>query len=207
VTADARPLLVFARAPVAGSCKTRLIPRLGPGGAASVHRQLTAQTLRCALEADASVELWCAPDVRHPFFSSMRTALGVGLRRQSSGDLGRRMAMGLRDALARGASAAVIVGTDCAALTAADIDAAFAALAGGADFVLQPSSDGGFVLIGARVNDPQVLRGVDWSSGSELAQTRARIERRGHRLALLRELWDVDRAADWRRARQEGLLR
>lgn len=204
--AGARRVLVFARAPVPGACKTRLIPALGAAGAAQAQRRLTELTLRCARDTGAAIELWCAPDSAHSFFRACRRRYGATLRRQPEGDLGRRMAGALHDALARGAEAAVIVGTDCAALTPADLECAFAALGSGAAFVLQPAADGGFVLIGAQVDDPQVLRGVEWSSGRELTQTCARIERRGHRLALLRELWDVDRAEDWRRARREGLV-
>ena len=38
-------LQVFARAPVPGECKTRLIPALGPNGAAKLHERLVRQRL------------------------------------------------------------------------------------------------------------------------------------------------------------------
>ena len=38
-------IAVFARAPIAGQAKTRLIPRLGAAGAARLQRQLTERSL------------------------------------------------------------------------------------------------------------------------------------------------------------------
>lgn len=41
-------LLVFTRCPEPGRVRTRLIPALGPTGAARLHQRLTAHTLRQA---------------------------------------------------------------------------------------------------------------------------------------------------------------
>src|SRR5947207_748638 len=63
------PIAVFARAPVAGKVKTRLIPRLGAERAAALQHALIGHTLRTALAADVGpVSLWCAPDCEHPAF-------------------------------------------------------------------------------------------------------------------------------------------
>lgn len=198
-------ILVFARAPVPGRCKTRLIPALGASGAARLHRRLTLRTLRAALAAGASVELWCAPDARHGFFQACRRDFGVRLRRQPAGDLGRRMALALSTALREGVTAVALIGTDCPALAPGDLRAGLAALARH-DCVLQPSSDGGYVLIGARRIERRALAGVTWSSGRELAQTRRRVARLGLSSNELAPRADVDTPADYRKARREGWL-
>lgn len=201
------PVLVFARAPVPGLCKTRLIPRYGPGGAAALHRQLVGKTIRMAMEADCGpVQLWATPWSRHPFFVDLSRTHGLSLHRQHDGDLGRRMSCALEHTLAGGAPAAVLVGTDAANLLAADLRDAADALLRGADAVLQPASDGGFVLIGLRRVAGSSLRGVDWSSGRELRQTHTRLLQRGLRVELLPERWDVDHPLDVLRARRERLL-
>lgn len=192
-------LIVFARAPVPGACKTRLIPKLGAAGAAALHRRLVLRTLREARASGADVELWCAPDAAHAFFARCRRELGVRLRRQPAGDLGRRMALALSG------RAAVLVGSDCPGLTAADLRAALAALATH-DAVLQPSTDGGYVLVGARRLPRRALAGVAWSSGRELAQTRRRCARLGLRWRELAAREDLDTPADYVRARRTGLL-
>lgn len=201
------PVLVFARAPVPGRCKTRLIPRYGARGAAALHRQLVRRTLRTAIDAKCGpVQLWTAPSSRHPFFVALSRLHGLSLHRQHEGDLGHRMSRALAQTLAAGAPAAVLVGTDAANLVADDIRAAAAALLRDADAVLQPASDGGYVLIGLRRKAGSALTGVHWSTGRELRQSRARLIQRGLRVALLPERWDVDHPRDVLRARREGLL-
>lgn len=198
-------ILVFARAPRPGACKTRLIPALGPQGAARLYRRLTLRTLLSAVAAGGDVELWCAPDPGHAFFHACRRELGVRLRRQPSGDLGRRMALALSGALREGASAAVLVGTDCPGLSVADFSNAVLGLRE-RDHVLQPSGDGGYVLIGTRRAERRALAGIRWSSGLELAQTRRRLARLGLSVSELPARADLDTPADYRRARRAGLL-
>lgn len=192
--------MVFARAPVPGRCKTRLIPALGPAGAARLHGRLLRRTVRAALASGLPVELWCAPDTGHGLFRALRREHGVRLRRQPRGDLGRRMARAL------GGRAAVLVGSDCPALGGGDIAAAAREL-GQADLVLIPSRDGGYVLIGARGLPSRALAGIAWSSGRELTQTRRRGARLGLRLREQRPLADLDTRRDLRQARRTGLLR
>ena len=115
------------------------------------------------------------------------------------------MACALNSALCRGLGKAVIVGTDCAALRAADLHLAFAALERH-DCVIKPADDGGFVLIGTRKPIHAALRGIAWSSGQELRQTCQRLRLRGISLHLLPPTWDVDRPQDFRRAKREGYL-
>ena len=45
-------VIVFARAPVPGATKTRLIPALGPAGAARLHERLVRHVLAEAIAAD-----------------------------------------------------------------------------------------------------------------------------------------------------------
>ncbi len=47
-------LIVFTRYPEPGTAKTRLVPLLGPHGAAELHRQMAEHTLRQARILQAS---------------------------------------------------------------------------------------------------------------------------------------------------------
>lgn len=198
-------ILVFARAPVPGRCKTRLVPALGRDGAARLHRQLVRRTLSAARASALPVELWCAPDARHGFFAACRRDYGVVLRRQPAGDLGRRMALALARVLREGAEAAILVGSDCPGFTARAFTNALAAL-GRADCVLQPSTDGGYVLIGARRFERRVIAGIAWSSGRERAQTHRRLAFLGLSLEEATPLRDIDTPADYKAARRRGLV-
>ena len=198
-------LLVFARAPVPGAVKTRLIPALGATGAAELYARLLERTLTTACTATvAPVDLWCAPDSGDPAFAAAKARWGVILHEQTQGDLGERMHQALGAALEGGQGAAVLVGCDCPALTATDLDAAFAAL-DDHDVVLGPAEDGGYTLIGVRRLSPVLFEGIEWGSDRVLRQTRSRLVALGWRWHELPMLWDVDRPEDLKRLGDVGL--
>jgi hypothetical protein len=198
-------VLVFARAPLAGSVKTRLVPALGARGAAALHARMVRHTLRTACAAAiGQVELWCAPSVDHAFFGRCAADFGVTLAAQEGADLGTRMDHALTRALLRGY--ALVIGTDCPALTADDLRAAAAALCEDARAVIAPAEDGGYVLIGLRRREPRLFSGIDWGSASVMAQTRARLAELGWTWRELEPRWDVDRPEDLARLARERLI-
>lgn len=199
-------ILVFARAPVPGACKTRLIPSTGRRGAAAIQRRLLEKTLETTIASGlAPVELWCEPDCTHPFFQHCRRGYGVSLHRQPRGNLGFKMSEVLRQAL-RKARLVVLVGTDCPALTSHDLARALQALKSGSQAVFQPSDDGGYVLVGTRHAEPRLFRGIAWGTSSVMPATRQRLARLGTAWTELPSLWDVDEPADLRRALLLGLI-
>ena len=195
-------LLIFAKAPVPGRVKTRLAGRLGTRGAAALYKKLLRRTLAIAREARlCPVELWCAPDGRHGFFTACRREYGVRLRRQCGGDLGRRMNQALNRTLAVHRFA-VLIGGDCVSLGAAELRGAVSRLAAGRDAVLGPARDGGYLLVGLRQPRPALFRGIAWGTSAVLAATRRRLRRSGADWAELSPGWDVDTPADLRRLRR-----
>lgn len=199
-------LIVFAKAPEPGAAKTRLAPLLGADAAAALHARLVERALRTALRARSGrVELHAAPDARHPFFLACARRHGVRLRPQGAGDLGVRMRRALEQALAR-ADCAVLIGSDCPSLQAADLRAAVGALRRGARAVLAPAEDGGYALIGLRRSAKPLFAGIPWGSERVFAATRRRLARLGWRWRQLRSVWDVDRPEDYSRLERTGLL-
>ena len=195
-------LLIFAKAPVPGRVKTRLAGRLGTRGAAALYKKLLRRTLAIAREARlCPVELWCAPDGRHGFFTACRREYGVRLRRQCGGDLGRRMNQALNRTLAVHRFA-VLIGGDCVSLGAAELRGAVSRLAAGRDAVLGPARDGGYLLVGLRQPRPMLFRGIAWGTSAVLAATRRRLHRSGTDWVELSPGWDVDTPADLRRLRR-----
>jgi rSAM/selenodomain-associated transferase 1 len=203
--AESTRVLVFARAPVAGAVKTRLIPRLGAEGAAELHRLLVQRALATARDANfGRTVLCCAPDVSHPFFQRCAGDYGAELRVQTGDGLGERMYRALSEGL-DAASCVLLIGSDCPALSVAILHAAADALAGGSDLVLVPAADGGYVLIGARKIDRAVFEDVNWGTASVMQQTRARIRDLGWAWRELPVLWDVDRPEDLDRLIELGM--
>ena len=211
---------LFARVPVARQVKTRLIARLGAAGAAQLQRVLTERALMAArqfstelsglpggVHADAKFrvhrELWLAGDLRHVWVARQRAAdPALSVHKQPQGDLGLRMHVALAHACATGYG--ILVGTDCPGVDAAYLRAALLALAGGADVVLGPVEDGGYVLIGLRKRCAALFTAMTWSTDSVFQTTLARAQRMNLNAALLPVLWDVDRPEDVDRLRQFG---
>jgi uncharacterized protein len=198
-------VLVFARAPEPGRAKTRLMPVLGPKGAADLQARFTWHAIETALAAAVGgVELWCAPHSAFSFFYACQEELGVRLRGQGPGDLGNRLHRAFRETLTR-APAAMVIGTDCPALSPADISRAAKALSEH-DAVLGPAEDGGYVLIGLRRVSPRLFDRIDWGTASVMEQTRDRLSALGWRWAELPTLWDVDRPEDYDRLTHDPAL-
>lgn len=192
-------LLVFAKAPVAGQVKTRLVPPLGAEDAAELHRELVERTLARLGPFLDRTELWCAPDASHPFFQELSARFGIALRCQQGDDLGERMHYALCDALGH-AGKAVLVGTDAPMIDHTTIIAAGAAL-DTHPVVLAPAEDGGYALIGLRQPMPAIFRHIPWGSGAVMAKTRATLAATGVAWRELPMMWDIDRPADLLRYR------
>lgn len=185
-------LMIFAKAPVPGLAKTRMIPALGKAGAADLQRELTLHAVRETLSPNQwDTQLWCAPDMTHPLFEHIRVQHDLELFTQVGKDLGKRMHYAFSVVLARHPYA-VVMGTDCPALNAATIRQSFAALVAGYDAVVVPAEDGGYVLLGMRTPDARVFKNIDWGSGRVIAQTRKRFRELKWNVLELETLWDVD---------------
>lgn len=196
-------ILVFARAPVAGRTKTRLIPALGAEGAADLHRALTRHALgQAAAAAPERLQLWGTGEDPGGELAAWAREFGAELHAQPEGDLGARMQAALASALAH-TDAALVIGSDCPWLDAATLRQAGAALAGH-DAVLGPADDGGYVLLGLRRVDPALFNGIPWGTERVLALTRERLASRGWHWQELVSRGDVDRPEDLTRLRALG---
>jgi len=191
-------LIVFGRYPVPGQTKTRLIPVLGPAGAADLQRWLTERTVETA-EAFASgrgvnveicfeggseqkMQRWLGPD--------------VSLSRQEPGDFGTRMYTAFLTAFQRGCRRAVLIGTDIPELRSDHLRQAFDALSEN-DLIIGPSRDGGYWLIG--LNRPaRLFEGIKWGTDTVFAQTLALADGQGLRIKQLDTLTDIDTGEDLR---------
>jgi rSAM/selenodomain-associated transferase 1 len=201
--------MIFAKAPVPGAVKTRLIPALGPAGAAQLALFMLEHALQIAADARLGpVQLHCAPDAEHPALQAAAERAGATCLAQESGDLGERMRSALAAAL-RLSPRALLLGTDCPALDADVLREADAALAAGADSVFVPTTDGGFALTGFRREAlaaiDKVFAGISWSTPIVMSTTREHLLRAGLRWTELATLADVDEPAELKHIPPEWL--
>jgi len=188
-------IVVFAKAPLAGFAKTRLIPALGQLGAADLAQRLLEHTLHEALTSRVgSVELCVTPSVTNPVWKNMLLPDGIHLTDQGEGDLGERMARAAQRVIDAG-EAVLLMGTDCPQLDEARLQEAAQALQC-SEATLIPAFDGGYVLLGLTRFDSSVFTGIAWSTDSVLNDTLNRLKQLGWGVKVLPTLHDVDEPSD-----------
>jgi len=201
-------LVVMARWPAPGRCKSRLAAGCGAERAAWIQERLTSHTLQSAVASCASPQR----ELRLAVEGLGRRGLGRWQRAlahqglaleaapQGAGNLGCRMQRELRLAFAAGREAVVLVGTDLPSLEPADLALAFAALQE-QPCVIGPASDGGYWLLGLRrdgfaLAGAALMGGMPWGSDQVLQATLQAAQRRQLPVQLLREQSDLDQIGD-----------
>jgi rSAM/selenodomain-associated transferase 1 len=196
-----RALVIFARSPLAGRSKTRLIPLLGAARAAAFQRALCLD----ALSKVAALRKRLVPyfAVTGPGFHSepklKEEIFSAALLRQRGADLGERLANAFAYLLRRHFYVAAI-GTDSPELAPAMILRAFRELRA-YDAVLGPCPDGGYYLVGlrrglGRDRLKEMFRGIRWGTRWTRADTSKNLAQWGLECAMLEPCADIDRPAD-----------
>jgi hypothetical protein len=190
---------VFARAAVPGRAKTRLIPLLGPHGAAELQSALLRDALRKVDTLAGVASPWL-------FLTGSRFHRARGRRRwtvaeQRGRDLGQRLNRAFRRMLSRH-SAAIIIGTDSPLLPPRTLRQAWSELVV-CDAVLGPCPDGGYYLIGLRRLAPGLFHRVRWSTRFAFRDTRRQLLRHGFACSVLASVPDMDRPRDFRELAQQ----
>lgn len=188
-------IVIFAKAPLPGLAKTRLIPALGAEGAAYLARQMLDNTLAQALAAAIGpVELCVTPAVDNPVWQSLLLPTGIDYSSQGEGDLGARMGRVARRVI-EGGEAIILLGTDAADLEVAHLHHA-ATLLHNADSTLFPTADGGYILLGLNCFHPQLFAAIPWSTAEVATITQQRIAQLGWSLCTGPLLHDIDEPED-----------
>ena len=190
-------LAIMAKAPVAGTVKTRLVPPLTSAQAAAVCRALLLDQFD-HLRNFAGAE-------RYVFYTPADAGKSLGelagadyiYLAQSGGDLGARMHRVFADLSRLGHRNIVLIGSDLPALPLAILEQAFRRLAHGEPrVVLGPSADGGYYLVGMNRPTPEIFANMTWSHDRVFVDTTARLDAGGRSYALLPAWFDVDVAED-----------
>ncbi len=192
-------IVIFAKAPVPGKVKTRLVPALGEVGAALLAQRMLADTVDRALAAaPADVELCASPHPADPQWAG-HLPVGVRLADQGEGNLGQRLAAAATRVI-DGGERVLLIGTDCPELDGSRLRGAAAQL-DRHDAVIFPARDGGYVLLGLARTDASLFADIAWSTSTVAETTIARIRALGWSLHIGDTMSDIDEPADLDRAR------
>ena len=188
--------MVFARNPVPGEAKTRLIPALGKEGAAKLHKKLIKHTLKMVTSCNTSyVDLYTTATKNQAFCRSCGDDYGIQIKQQTGTDLGMRMFNAFENSL-RTNDWAILIGTDCPAMQAADLVKSIGKLESGADAVIGPAVDGGYYLIGLCRNDESLFSNMPWGTRQVASLTYEKMKALNWRVSTLPLRRDIDRPED-----------
>ena len=184
-------LIIFTKNPILGRVKTRLAQTLGDEKALSIFKKLLAQAAKTANDWSGDVWVFYADflpekDLWSPISQQRFLQEGIGL--------GERMAHAFQRGLAA-YDKVVLIGTDIPDISTQVINAAFEKL-NEHDFVLGPTMDGGYFLVGMKSYHPYIFREMEWSTSTVLKHTLHKIHNKNHTASLLDALVDIDYESD-----------
>ena len=192
-------ILVFARFPEIGRCKTRLAKGLGKENALLIYRALLDHTLAVVKSSPGLGVLFADPD-EHVADAPEWAAGMDAYHPQGPGNLGEKLARAVRKSFAEGARRVILIGCDCPQISKDSVVSSFQALEQH-DVVLGPTNDGGYYLIGMKESLAFLFQGIPWSSEKVLEKTLNALNFHSLSYILLDIFSDVDTQADFDRVR------
>jgi uncharacterized protein len=186
-------LIIFIKNPALGKVKTRLAKTVGPYKALKIYQYLLDHTMEITYELDKQDKF--------VFYNEFIPTRDVWPDRyyqkglQTGKDLAEKMSNAFKMAFDEGYGKVVLMMPDCPKMTDTILEKAFKVLENH-DFVLGPTNDGGYYLIGMKNFNPEVFAGRQYSTERVFQETVSEIEKLGKNYFRLPTLVDVDMEDD-----------
>lgn len=186
------PLLLFAKAPIAGHVKTRLQSHCSAEQAAKIAEILLhASLVKVCQHWPGRVYMSTWIDFDHPFLLEMCDRFGVTLLRQCEGDLGDKM----HNAFEQHGYPMAIMGSDAPHIAEDDLIELHKLLHNG-ESAIGPSLDGGYYIIGLSQPAPFLFKDMPWGGNQVLGLCRQAAASHHFKLRELGALQDIDEWSD-----------
>ena len=185
-------ICIFAKPPMPGQAKTRLIPALGSQRAAEVARALLDDVIRASMLVNRAQVVISTTEM-------FQTEEAVPVWLQPQGDLGIRLEKTLQLAL-QSSDSAIALGADTPGLTALMLSQAADRL-GREDAVLGPTDDGGYYMIGMRRCPNGLFQNIRWSTQETFRDTLHQFAQFNLGYSIVPKWFDLDTPDDLQRVR------
>lgn len=183
-------LCIFAKPPIPGKTKKRLAASIGSFAAAELSQIMLNYILKESRASSADqIFLYIPIDCTRSDFVEI-DCREVTVQHQIGCDLGEKMANVFKSNCLNNQKV-LLIGSDCISLTAEYINEAFNAL-NTHDIVIQPATDGGYVLIGQNKCNAKVFEGPKWGQSTVFADTIQIIKELNASYFLLPIAFDID---------------
>jgi rSAM/selenodomain-associated transferase 1 len=196
MSAQVCAVAIMAKASIAGSVKTRLVPPLTYEQAAELNTRCLSDIAENIRDAAARVPIQGFA-AYHPlgserFFDDLLPD-GFKLLSPRESTIGRSLFHAARDLVAAGYGSVCMVNADSPTLpTDLLVEAVRRLQEPGDRVVLGPAADGGYYLIGLKRFHQRLFEEIDWSTGRVYRQTVARAGEIGLPVVALPGWYDVD---------------
>ena len=185
-------LMIFVKNPVPGKVKTRLAKTMGPDKALEIYLQLIDHTYKVTKNLPVDKAVYYSDEIiTGDVWDKGKYEKMV----QEGSDLGKRMLNAFRNAFQKGYRKVLIIGSDSFEITSKIIQDAFNAIPQN-NFVIGPTHDGGYYLIGMTALHAPLFKNKKWSSDAVLQDTLIDIRHMNGSYKLLPELTDIDTEED-----------
>ncbi|MDB5104675.1 MAG: hypothetical protein JWP91_2364 [Fibrobacteres bacterium] len=198
-TESENEVLIFAKRPERGRCKTRLARGMGEENALIVYEALLQHTVKIARETPYRKVLMVDPPEATAEAAQWAPGMDAYLP-QASGDLGARMSHAVDAGFARGAKKIVLLGCDCPQISKDSVVSCFSALNRN-EVVLGPTDDGGYYLLGLKERRESLFENIPWSTGEVFEKTLNILKIQSLSYISLETFSDVDTLEDFNRVR------
>ena len=198
-------LIIFAKFPEKGRCKTRLAKSVGDEAALKIYRSLLDHTLAVARSIPCVKVLMADPPEHAEDGADWAPGMDAYLP-QASGDLGARLAAAFAQSFAKGARKVIVIGCDCPQISKDTVISSFTALEA-AEAVLGPTVDGGYYLLGLKEVRPSLFQNIPWSTDRVFLETVNILKFQTLSYISLEDFSDVDTLEDFNRVKHLGPLK
>lgn len=206
---------LFCKLPLEGEVKTRLAADTNPLFAKEIYILLLNRIIldfNKLLGSRIDIYYYIASNHTEEFYHFVNKSFGLeidkkAIRVQKGESLGTRMINTFEELFSDGYKNVIIAGSDIASKLAGNIQNGFALLEYN-QYVVGPSYDGGFYLIGAnRRFDETLFDNIIFSTNNVYNKLMENINRRGNSCGVLDMLIDIDTLDDLKMAIRDGLIK
>ena len=183
-------IIIFVRNPELGKVKTRLSKTIGNQKALKTYILLLDHTKAVLDKLSTDKVVYYSEEIQ---YNDLWSDTHYQKKKQKGDDLGARMENAFETAFKEGYKNVVIVGSDLYDLRPTHLEAAFKALETH-EFVLGPSLDGGYYLLGMKTLYPALFKSKNWGTSSVLEDTLKNLKQEN--VKLLEALNDIDTFED-----------
>ena len=188
-------IIVFVRNPELGKVKTRLALAIGKKKALDIYKGLLIHTHKVLSNCNCDCAVFFSEQIYH---SGLWKVKGFKKFIQKGDTLGEKMNNAFKKGFELGYQKIIILGSDLPDLNSDLIKNAFFKLTPN-DYVIGPSEDGGYYLLGMKKLNNALFKNKKWSTNSVFIDTLKDIK--DCKIGLLPKLNDIDTFEDLKKSK------